>query len=245
MKPWWIVIVLASAWGNSSRADEASELAAKAIKVQYGEAADAAKGAKVQSTSVGKVQSAGGEREAVREIAAHWPKQCRVGFLLTIGGEKKGVELGIDGDSGWIRGTGQSAEDIEGQKREEVAGDIYVYALASLIPLQKDGVKLAIAADSKVNGKPAKALKVSATGRPDVTLYFDAESFQLVRANYQGTEAGNKVAKDFIYDDHREVQGVLVPHKLTEYIDRKKIAEWKVKDIKFVDTLPKGIFEKP
>ncbi len=99
----------------------------------------------------------------------------------------------------------------------------------ALLDAAQRGAKISGGSLKKVEGKDAYALSFSPKGSSDVdiTMYFDALTFQHVRTEYKRTSSASigrtidesarnhetrlKVTED--YSDHKDFQGLIIPHK--------------------------------
>jgi hypothetical protein len=95
----------------------------------------------------------------------------------------------------------------------------------------------------KVDNKLALGVSVTAKNRPDVKLYFDKESHLLVKIEREAVQGGQKLNKEYLFGEHKEVEGVKLPTKLVEIVNGKKLAELKAEyKLKKPDD---AVFNKP
>jgi outer membrane lipoprotein-sorting protein len=75
--------------------------------------------------------------------------------------------------------------------------------------------KLTLEGEDKVNDKPAFKLKAS-VGTTPVVLYIDKESYMLVKTTATVDNMGTTVTMDSFMSDFTDVQGVIMPKKITQ-----------------------------
>jgi hypothetical protein len=138
--------------------------------------------------------------------------------------KKSRIVLVLNGDKGW-RSEGGPADELGGVRLKEVADEVYVLWLTTLTPLKKDDVTLKPLPPTKVDDKPAVGVSVSAKGRPDVKVYFNKDSHLLVKIEREALQGGQKVDKEYLYGDYKDVDGVKLPGKLTENVNGKKLTD--------------------
>ena len=129
---------------------------------------------------------------------------------------------------------------------KELREENYAHWLTTLLPLKKEtSLKLTPLPETKVNGKPAVGVKVSAEGRPDVSLYFDKKSHLLVKSERKTMEAGESILKEDIYSTYKEFDGVRLPTKIERWSGGKKISEITTAGYHFPRKLDESTFAKP
>jgi hypothetical protein len=132
----------------------------------------------------------------------------------------------LNGDKAW-ESQGGPPEAVTAQRVREMSEEVYVMWLTTLTPLKKDGVVLKPLPEKKVDTKPAVGVAVAAKGRPDVKMYFDKESHLLVKVERDALLAGQKLDKEYLYGDYKDVDGARLPGKLAEVVNGKKFIELK------------------
>jgi hypothetical protein len=133
------------------------------------------------------------------------------------------VLLVVDGAKGWESNNGGPATAATAAKIKEMNDESYVLWLTTLLPLKKDGMTV-----KPLSGNNAKSgVSVSSQGRPDVKMYFDKDSHLLVKIEREAVQGGVKIDKEYQLADYKEVDGVKLPTKLTELVNRNKFSEVK------------------
>jgi hypothetical protein len=151
----------------------------------------------------------------------------------------------FDGQKGWRSLNGVVTE----LDKDEVATyreQAYVAGISDLHGLNAKGVKLASLGGSKVGGKAAVGVRVSSKGHPDISLYFDKDTGQLLKRVYSG-EAGAGVVKftaETLYSDYRNVSGRMVAFRVRE-TRNGIVTTMDFSEVKLAEKLPDATFSKP
>jgi hypothetical protein len=172
------------------------------------------------------------------------PDKGRWAFELDQKGQKLPVILVLNGDKGWRTGGGATKE-MSDQEISDLREEVYINWLITLLPILEKKLTIAAVPDTKVNGEPAAGIKVANKGRPEVKLYFDKKSGLLVKAEHKGKEAGVDVNKEYIFSNHREVDGVKLPLKCVVMSNGKRAAEWTATEYKLPERIDDAAFGKP
>jgi hypothetical protein len=131
------------------------------------------------------------------------PGKSKLNIQFESGDQKTVLTQVFDGTNGWVRIN----DVLENGDLEEMKLDAYVNEVASLLPLREKSYSLEMLPDTKVQDRPARAIKVTSKDRPDVLLYFDSPSGLLCKVQYGNPDRPSK--KGTIYEqflsDYREV----------------------------------------
>jgi hypothetical protein len=106
---------------------------------------------------------------------------------------------------------------------------------------------------SQIDGKTVDeretvGLKVAREGHRDVALYFDKESYDLVKAEYKmkSAELGNQeVNQEVIFRDFQDVDGARLAMEVLILRDGKTYVEGKMSDVQAVEEFPADTFAEP
>jgi hypothetical protein len=121
-------------------------------------------------------------------------------YEVQVWSDDGGYREGYDGTSGWVKDKcGVKANNEVGLSKQ-------AFLLNPHGPLHVESYfpGLSFAGESTIDGEKVYALQPESRPPAHYTLYFSAESGLLVRIGYYWS-----------IDDYREVDGVLVPHKIT------------------------------
>jgi hypothetical protein len=174
------------------------------------------------------------------ELIVHLPDQVR----LSMEAQGSQIVAILNGDKGW-ESAGGAFREMTKQRVAEVQEEAYVYWLATLTPLLKDGFDLAPLPESKVEGKPAVGIKVSARGRPDASLYFDKDTGLLVKITRVGQDAGIKTETVYLFTDFKNFDGVKLPAREATTKNGRKTIEVTYSSYKFLSRPDQKAFSRP
>lgn len=139
----------------------------------------------------------------------------------------------LDGDKGYAVGQGQrkdlSPEEIEKVKAESATFPELNYLAVGGIAL--DGMET-------VGDKKAYKIKVTDTK----TIYYDAETGLKLQEVTIAEMQGQQVKQTLMFDDYKEVSGILFPYKITQSMGPQNI-EFIVTEIKVNDGVSPADFE--
>jgi hypothetical protein len=172
--------------------------------------------------------------------AIQWPKQFRM--------EIEGVfTVVLDGDKGWIQAGGETKEmtkeQLDTQRNDHRAG-----WMTTLLPLKDKAFTLKTLKDAKVGKQETRVVEATRKEFPGMKFYFDKTSNLLVKIEYKTKAAEmnfKEVTMDTIYSDHKEVDGVSIPHKLVMHRDGKVFVEAEVIGMKAMGKLDAKVFAMP
>jgi hypothetical protein len=124
--------------------------------------------------------------------------------------------------------------------------DAYNDWVASLVPLMRENFTMAMLDPAQVRGRWAVGLRISQQGRRDIELYFDRETWLLVKSSTIRRSSLDKDQRwEVISEEFREFDGVKIATKSVTYRDTKKWLESEVIEARFVDELPAETFAEP
>ena len=237
--------------GAPARADEADAKAAralvdKAIKAHGG--ADAL--AKFPASTMkfkGSFHGMGMDLPMKGDIYSAGADKLKLDMTIEAGGQTIPIVNVVAGDKGWAK-AGDQVIELTADQMTEAKEQGHAGWVAGLIPLIKaDGLTLATAGEQVVADKPAVAVKVSAKGRRDVTLYFDKASGLLVKHENQIKDegTGQEVLEETFHSAYKDVQGTKQATKLVAKRDGKLYLDIEVSEITLVEKLDPGTFDKP
>jgi hypothetical protein len=198
-----IIVLLGTATARA--ADEAQAIVQKAIQALGGDPQlRQARGVKLQIKGV--VQELDNAAFS-GEVLSQYPSQ----FKAVLRVETNNVQLSmiqvLNATKAWIRING-SNQEMDAATHADMEQSAYVDSVTSLWPLlQEKNFTLSLAGETKVQDRPVLGVKVSAKGRPDITLYFDKDNGLLVKTVYRRQDAtlGKEVLREDYYSDYREV----------------------------------------
>jgi hypothetical protein len=221
--------------------DKALALIERAIKAHGGEESLSKAQLSVRS-SAGTQTQPGGDVEFTSEVTQALPDRLRVEMEI---GKRVKALIVIDGEKGWLLSSGGGSLPLDKERLKEMKGEAYVWWLATLVPLKKDGLTLALAPEIKVDGKPALGVKVSGRGEPEAKLYFDQGTGLLVKIERRAPETGVPVNKEYYFSDFKDFDGAQLPAKEVMTVNGRKWYEVKVLTYKFLPKVEDSTFARP
>jgi hypothetical protein len=240
-----LALLVAPLVGSIARGDEAADLCDRVLKAHAKDPADLKKFRVHTMKAKGISRARGDEAQATCEIFAVWPGQMRLTWEWGTGDKKTSFTVITTGDRGWQAGTGMPSEELRLEMLNDVRTDIYAIWVATLTTLKDAETRLALAGGSKVGDAPVLGLKVSRRPWPDITLYFDEKSGLLRKMAYRSREGGVFLDKEFVYDGHKDVDGLKVPTKQITRVGGIEIADWTEIEYSFPEKIDSKKFEKP
>jgi hypothetical protein len=225
------------AWSGEEA--DAKAIVAKAIKALGGEA-NLAKQKASTWTETGTYYGMGDGVPFTAKYAMRLPDHFRM--------EVEGIfTLIVAGDKGWIR----SGDDTKAMTDEQLAvqkNDHRAGFIATVLPLKDKAFTLTTLPETKVDDRPALAIKVTRKDYPEVKLYFDATTHLLVKSEWRTKASEQKfkeVTATMYYSKYKEMDGAKIPTKLVMKRDDKLFVEATVEDHKAVGRLDDSVFAKP
>ncbi len=202
--------------------EEALALIDKAIKA-HGGAAGMTKLQNCTRTGEGVMFVSGQEQPFTDSLTLSLPDRLK--HTVDIDRRAKVVNV-LNGDQGWTL-TGGTVNAMPMELRQEFLEELYIWSLASLVPLTKGGYNLAPVDEIKVNDRPALGVRVVTKGRPEARLYFDRDNQLLVKVVRQARLAGVPVEKEYVFRAYRDFDGVRLPTRSVETLGGQKFSELK------------------
>lgn len=241
------LIALALFVGTSSACGQsatAKEIVDRAIKAQAEKPDDLAKRRIERIVMEGKI-TFGGDTPIVREIIAEWPTRLRYNNTLKNPQGETRINFALNGDRGWRVGTEIPFEEYDLNKVDEFRAEAHGKWIATLYPLRESSLNMVALPDNRLDNEAVQIVKVTARFRPDVLLFFSKNTGLLVKASYKTSESGAPVRKEHLFGDYKKFEGLLLPSKLADVQNGNRVAEYTVKEYKFLDKQPAGVFDKP
>jgi RNA polymerase sigma factor (sigma-70 family) len=182
------------------------------------------------------------------EWAFMGPDYFRSDMTIKPGGSKVDLVTIWREESGSILVMGQSIEMMD-EQRVATINAVYAHHVLTLVPLLTDkAFKLTMADEKTVDGKMAQAIKVEREKRPTITLYFDKESWLLVKSEMvvkAEDQDWKEVLQETYFKDYKERDGRKVHTKESVFQDGIPTMESTLSEHKFHDRLDAKLFEKP
>jgi tetratricopeptide (TPR) repeat protein len=155
-------------------------------------------------------------------------------------GPTETFRFGYNGHTGWIQ-TPAGVSLLKGAELEAMKFDANFYAITNF---KKKYVKFTLAGKSKIGYRDVYVIDSQKPSGAVDRIFLDAGTYLLVRMNTTRLNKGVSLPVEIYYDDWREVNGLKVPHVITES-SQKQTTTLTVKEIKNNIPVDAKIFEKP
>jgi hypothetical protein len=194
----------------------------------------------------GKFHGQGIEADMTGTTRLMLPDKQRTEAALDASGQAISYLLVYDGKKGWVSING-NPEELSNDQIAEARESVHLESLAALHGLSGDGVKLTSLGESKVDGKNAVGVKVSAKGFRDVSLFFDKDSGMVLMSETRAKDptSGDEFKEIITFGDYKKVDGLMVPYKRAEKRDDKPYMEMEMTAVTPSEKLEDKDFGKP
>jgi hypothetical protein len=247
MRRWFLGLAVVSMTTLPAGADDKAAAVVKKAIEAHGGAANLNKYVAGRAKISGEMILDGKTVDFAGAILFRLPDRYKLNVTFELNGEKVEMEQVVKGDEiksvmkvgGEAVSLGNDAADKEEAKMASVIQE--AEQLTPLLDAKKFTVKSADDAD--VNGvKAAVVLVKPAALKKEVKMFFDKKSGLLVKTTHQATEsdedgASKEVLEETYYDDHKKVNGVVVPLRETVFHDGKKFLAGKLTDYELVEKI--------
>ncbi len=244
-------LILAAAAGlflvsGAIAADEPKALVEKAVKA-IGGAERLAKAKGYRTKGKGTIEIMGMSLEFTSDAVMDPAGRIKSEVSFEIMGHKISVIQVFDGKKGWMIFMGNVVE-LEGDQLKELKEEIHNRRVNTLLPLLKDKTfTFATLGETKVNGKPAQGVKVSAKGYRDIELYIDPASGLVVKTIRQAydMQGMKEVSQDVVNSEFKEADGIKYASKAVLQRDGKKFLDLEITEYKTLENVDDSEFAKP
>jgi hypothetical protein len=227
--------------------DSAKDVLEKAITA-HGGAELLTKNKAGQLKAKGKLSLPGvGDVEFTQEASYMLPDKFKESIEMTITGQTISVLTIANGKDISIEAAGMKIEASDAI-RDSIKDATHLLAVGQMVgPAREKGYELSLTGESMVDGKPAVGVRASMKGKRDISLFFDAKTYLMVKMEYRTTDpmAGNEFSEERVLKDYKkDNEGNMVPQKVTVIRDGKKYLEAEVTEAKYLEKLPDAEFKK-
>jgi hypothetical protein len=152
----------------------------------------------------------------------------------------------LAGDKGW-RVFGDMPMELDETMIAVEKRNLYLSIAPMLLtPLQAKGFKIEAAGEEKVDGKPAKVVKVTGPDGKDFKLSFDADSGLPVKA--VATVAGfggDEFTQETTFSDYKDFNGIKKATKVVAKRDGEPFLTQQITEFKLLDSVDAATFKEP
>jgi hypothetical protein len=238
---------LVLAWCGGSRAQEARDIIARAVKAHGGEA-NFARCKAVRAATKGTAFLDGLTFTVTTETFSQWPYQGRSVGVVKSNLGTDAFTFVVNGAKGWTSFNGETKPLSEATLAYFKEG-LYAQHVASLVPLLREkSFRLTALGESKVKGQAVQGVEVAAAGQRTIRLYFARDSGRLLKREWRGRDSAGKgdVFREEHFSDHRRTGGLLMPWETRTYEDGRLVNESRVVELEVLEKrLPEKTFARP
>ena len=230
-------IIIFSVRGNKDEDAKMREIVSRAIKAHGGDNLEKSKS--TTSRSKGKLL----DLDYTSDNSVQLPDRSRTVAESKFG---KFVQV-LNGDKGWIK-LGDLSRECAKEELDEMREQFNAMQISRLAVLNDREYKLSPLGEEKVDDRPVIGVRVEHKGFRDISLYFDKESYLLLKMETRIKDplrGGEEIAAETLYNDYKDVDGVMTAHKVTIKYDGKVYIESEVTEVKYSEKLDDMLFEKP
>jgi hypothetical protein len=178
-----------------------------------------------------------------QELKIQMPDRIRLDFkFLTPTGTETHI-LAMRESRGWC--APQSIkQDLSDGQIADMLGELYLRRVLTLLPLRDEEFRIKPIDGIEVGGRKTAGIRVTHKDWPGVNLYFDNESWLLVKIAGRYREAGTLNMREIIFSDFTAVDGVQVASRLFEVHNGTRFQECEVQ-YSFPAKINEREFENP
>ncbi len=181
------------------------------------------------------------------EAFIQWPSQLRTNLECESADRKKFLLVQVvNREQAWRSENGQT-EEGQGHTLVELRESFYFQRIETLRPLLRTAdFTYTATGDGNVNNHEAVGVRISSPGHRDITLYFDNQSYLLVKSEHWLPDlTGREVFRESVYGDFADVAGFKQARSMEIFQDRQKVLDMKVVDLTFSDRIEARLFSRP
>lgn len=114
-----------------------------------------------------------------------------------------------------------------------------------LVDFAARGYALDYAGVAQVGDRPVIRLLVTRRLVDSFELLVDAETYFILKRVTRQVRQGREVVTEILFDDHRPVGGVIIPHRFLKYADGRLLYESRFESVEANVPVPPGSFDPP
>jgi zinc protease len=211
----------------------------RTMNVLGGKKAAAVRDMTVEATM--KVTTPMGEMEMKSNTVVLFPNKQHTAMTTPMGA----MTMATDGNTGWMK-FGGGIRDLPPSQIEETKKELLLDPMIVARNLESADYVIYFFKDDKIGDRPVNVLIVKhKPSGANARWFVDATSGMLLKS--VSREAGQQGPQDVekLYDDYRDVDGVKVAFKTTQFVDGKKQGETTFGTVKLNAGVGEELFKKP
>ncbi len=198
------------------------------------------------SKSNGKISIQGTERDISNSTTTQGLTRVRTDSEVEFEGNKIHAIVVLNGDKGWFK-FGEMGSELEADRYANEKRVLYLQVIPiTIVPLKSKEFKVEMAADDKVDGKPAVGIKVTGPDGKDFQLFFDKETGLPVKQvakvlNFMGEETNQETT----FGGYKDFDGIKKATKVAHKRDGEKYLNLEITEFKVLDKVDPKTFDEP
>lgn len=231
--------------GQAAGDEDARAIIAAAVKADGG-ADKVAKLQRVRMQVKGTITANNQRADFTAEFIYRLPDCGKMVMALDLNMNQIDVVQVHNGKEAWWSINGQTQE-LDGDKLTEQQARTHTNRVCSLTPLLEDkAFTLSPLGETKINDRPARGVRVTMKGQPDVSLYFDKQNGLLVKVERRGQDlSNNDVLRETYYSDYKDHAGVKQAGKMVINHDGERFIEMEITEYRFPEMIADAEFARP
>lgn len=155
------------------------------------------------------------------------------------------VSFVYDGSQGWMK-TAQGVQDLPGSQREDLIKEMAGNMFSVLQNFEKPDYAVQFFKEEKAEGKTSNVVIVKhAPSNTTMRFFIDAQTNLIVKKIARGRTRQGPADVEEQFSDYRDVNGVKMPFKTTNFADGKKQIETVVSSATINSGIKPEVFKKP
>jgi hypothetical protein len=240
-------LVLSGRYGVMAAGPDAKEVIDRAIQALGGEAKLAGVAAKaIETKAKGKLNFPGNVSDFTTTTTTMGLNRFREEFKgVSDGNEVTGVTV-LDGDKAWRKLADATSKLPDHQLANQKRIVYLAIVPAILLPLKGKDFQIESARETKVDNKPAVAVKILGPDKKDFELFFDKESGLPVKM-LAGISAFlvDQFIEETTYGKYKDFDGVKRATKIEHKRDGEKFMDVELTNLKVLDKVDPKTFAEP
>jgi len=240
-----IGLILALAQSSQAGGDEAAAIIDKAIEA-HGIKGKTSQAFAYRGKNKGTLHVGGLDLEFTQQVAVQTPDKFKEVLDLNVNDQKVTVTTVFDGKQGWIK-----ANDTEIKVEKELLNEFkevaHLMRLSVAMFLKDKALKYSLLGETKVNGKPAVGIQVSAKGNKDIDFYLDKATGLLAKIQRRAfdSQSGQEVTEERIIKDYHVVDGLKIAKNVEVRRDGQPLLEAEAVEAHVLERIDDSEFVKP
>ncbi|MFO0812828.1 MAG: hypothetical protein U0796_06390 [Gemmatales bacterium] len=151
-------------------------------------------------------------------------------------------------EKGWLAINGKVKEiNSDPAAIKSLKDLLYANQVLTLLPLKDKAYTLEPLPEQRKEGVMTQGFVVKQKDQPDISLFFDKETGELLLSKSRVIDPNALVERDqeTLYTQYKTVQGIPFPMRWVIYNDGNKSMELSFEELKFLDKVDEILFAKP